>query len=536
VVVGWETYLERIGPQGLRLIVAGLLDEETIVRLAGRLPEGAPAGDRARALVELVDEQPEIAAALLDALDAAAPDSDGAPEKWDESRVREDLAAALRSPDPSAARLLHRLARSGRPPLSVAEIRAAADVLASTLLGDVQGTRPKWMARAASDRAGLRELEQERRELEVRVRQLEAREARLLERSADLEQQLARRAAEVQQLRLADRDAHNERTRLERELARLEKRIEDFNERRAREGTGVITTALRRLTTEQRRAAARLEKLTRVLVDRRDAGRELPRRLQALEDIVEKLLAQRDTDARAGAAAQEAILRELAGLRPADGPERPEEAKAARRRPAPEGAAQVGLFVDVQNMFYGAREKGARLDFEALLAAAGAGRRLVRAVAYLVETRDIDQSAFIHLLQVKKYEVRRKPLRVRPDGSMKGNQDLEMALDALSTADHVDTIVLATGDGDFVPLVRQLKLRGLRVEVYGFPRSTAPDLREVADRFVPITKKLLRPIGPERRSRAGAGPAPSSSEPRPEKPAEKPAEKTRATEPAPAAT
>jgi uncharacterized LabA/DUF88 family protein len=151
-------------------------------------------------------------------------------------------------------------------------------------------------------------------------------------------------------------------------------------------------------------------------------------------------------------------------------------------------------------MFYGAREKDARLDFETLLSVATSGRQLVRAVAYLVEAPETDQSAFIHLLQMKAYEVKRKPLRIRPDRTMKGNWDLEMALDALLTAEHLDIVVLVTGDGDFVPLVRQLKLRGLRVEVYGFTRSSAPDLREAADRFFPISRRLLRPLGANRRS------------------------------------
>ncbi|RMF74716.1 MAG: NYN domain-containing protein [Acidobacteria bacterium] len=149
-------------------------------------------------------------------------------------------------------------------------------------------------------------------------------------------------------------------------------------------------------------------------------------------------------------------------------------------------------------MFYGARERGARVDFEALLATASEGRQLVRAVAYVVEAKEIDQSAFIHLLQMKAYEVKRKPLRVRADRTAKGNWDLEMALDAMSSADNLDVVVLATGDGDFVPLVRQLKMRGVRVEVYGFRRSTAPDLREAADRFVAIGRKLLRDAGPRK--------------------------------------
>ncbi len=528
MVAGWDAYVERLGPQGLRLVVTGLLDDDALSRLTGRPGEALAPPERARWLLDHLADDLDLATPVLEALDAAC-NSDPGADKWDEGRVRDDLAAALRSPEPSSARLLHRLARASRPPLPAAEIRAAADVLASAVFADAQATRPKSMARSASDRAGLRELEQERRELEARVRQLETREARLVERAADLEQQLARRVTEVQELRMADRAARNERARLEREVARLEKRIEDFNERRAREGTGVLTTALRRLTTEQRRSAARLEKLARGLVDRNEAAREQARRLQALENIVEKLIAQRNADASAGAAAQEAILRELAGLRPEGAEDEAEAGKGVRRRAPTEGQARVGLFVDVQNMFYGAREKGARLDFEALLAAASAGRRLVRAVAYLVETKDIDQSSFIHLLQVKKYEVRRKPLRVRPDGSMKGNWDLEMALDALTTAEHLDAVVLATGDGDFVPLVRQLKLRGIKVEVYGFPRSTAPELREAADRFVPITKKLLRPLVAERRSRAAAASAAPATGPAK-------ADKGGATEPAPAAS
>ncbi|RMG46749.1 MAG: NYN domain-containing protein [Acidobacteria bacterium] len=191
-------------------------------------------------------------------------------------------------------------------------------------------------------------------------------------------------------------------------------------------------------------------------------------------------------------------MEQLAELRDGSRPGPEESGPPAGRR---EDKPRVGVFVDVQNMFYGAREKNARLDFEALLEAATAGRRLVRAVAYLVEAPDINQSAFIHLLETKAYEVKRKPLKIRPDRSMKGNWDLEMALDALTTARHLDVVVLVTGDGDFVPLVRALKLQGKRVEVYGFRRSTAPDLRQAADRFHQITRRLLRPLEPARAAR-----------------------------------
>lgn len=499
MVVGWETYLERLGPQGVRLVAGGLLDEDAAARLLGRPAEGVPGPERGRALVDLVDEQPGAADAILEAFDAAAPpDTEGGAGR-DEARIRDELAGTIRAPEAgAAAALLHRLARVSRPPLPAAELRAAAEVLAASILGD-EGTRPKWFARSASERAGVRELEQERRVLESRVRQLEAQQGRLLERTADLEHDLARRVEEVRELRLQDRTSRDERARLEKEVARLERRIEDFNERRAREQTGVLTSALRRLTTEQRRATAQLEKVRKSLGERRDALRDQNRRVAQLEAQIERLSADLSAARESETRAREELDSRLAalgrGLRGGENPER-------RAGELP----RVGLFVDVQNMFYAAREKNARLDFEALLAAAGEGRQVLRAVAYLVETREIDQSAFIHLLQVKKYEVKRKPLRIRPDGSMKGNWDLEIALDALSTSERVDVVVLVTGDGDFIPLVRQLRLSGVTVEVYGFPRSSAPDLREAADRFVPITRKLLRPLAAERRPRPAAQP------------------------------
>ena len=155
------------------------------------------------------------------------------------------------------------------------------------------------------------------------------------------------------------------------------------------------------------------------------------------------------------------------------------------------GVERVGVFVDVQNMFYAARGQNARLDFEALLQAAARGRRLIRAVAYVVEAKEIDQSAFIALLQQKRYEVKRKDLKVRSDGSFKGDWDMEIALDALEMADAVDVVVLVTGDGDFTSLVQKLKVRGPRVEVYSFPANTAKELREAADTFVPIDKRML---------------------------------------------
>lgn len=169
-----------------------------------------------------------------------------------------------------------------------------------------------------------------------------------------------------------------------------------------------------------------------------------------------------------------------------------------QQRPADE---RVSLFVDVQNMWYAARQQhgiSARLDFEKLIQTAVGERRLIRAYAYLIQTPEVDQSGFVTRLEQFSYEVKRKDLRRRSDGSAKGDWDMEMAIDMIRMADKVDVVILASGDGDFVSLVQLLKELGPRVEVFSFPHNTARDLMEAADRYQPIDRSLLTDMDPVR--------------------------------------
>jgi uncharacterized LabA/DUF88 family protein len=161
---------------------------------------------------------------------------------------------------------------------------------------------------------------------------------------------------------------------------------------------------------------------------------------------------------------------------------------AARKKGEPE---RVGIFIDVQNMYYSARQLKGKLDFDALLQACVLDRRLIQASAYVVESKEIDQSGFIAMLQQRAIEVRRKTLKVRADGSMKGDWDMEMALDILDMAPKLDVVVLVSGDGDFTSLVRRVKTMGPKVEVVAFPRNTAKSLLEAADRFHPLDRKAM---------------------------------------------
>lgn len=156
------------------------------------------------------------------------------------------------------------------------------------------------------------------------------------------------------------------------------------------------------------------------------------------------------------------------------------------------GVLRVGVFVDVQNMFYAARNKfNGRLDYQALLRTVVRGRKLAKANAYIIQTPDIDQSNFILLLEHCGYEVHSKYLRTRYDGSAKGDWDMEIAIDIISMIGQLDVVILVSGDGDFVALVKMVQRHGLEVEVHSFEHNTAVDLREAADRFYAINEDLI---------------------------------------------
>jgi len=153
---------------------------------------------------------------------------------------------------------------------------------------------------------------------------------------------------------------------------------------------------------------------------------------------------------------------------------------------------RVGVFVDVQNMFYAAKHQfRAKLNFTRLLEAISRDRQLVRAIAYLVQTPDTDQSSFVAMLLQNGYEVKAKCLRLRPDGTAKGDWDMGIAIDTMAMAERLDVVALVSGDGDFVDLVNMLKAKGLRVEVYSFPYSTAEELKQSCTEFYQIGPELL---------------------------------------------
>ncbi len=158
-----------------------------------------------------------------------------------------------------------------------------------------------------------------------------------------------------------------------------------------------------------------------------------------------------------------------------------------------EGTDQrLAIFVDVQNMFYSAKSLyQSKIDYSKLLEAITRGRKLVRAIAYVVCKADVDQSSFLEALRRSGYEVKEKELTIRDDGSSKGDWKMEIGLDALTLEPKLDCLALVSGDGDYVPLVQALKARGCRTEVYSFEPSTSNELMRECHQFVTITQEVL---------------------------------------------
>ena len=146
---------------------------------------------------------------------------------------------------------------------------------------------------------------------------------------------------------------------------------------------------------------------------------------------------------------------------------------------------RVALHVDVANLAAGAkRYHQARMDFTQLPLALASGRRLVRAVAYAVEQGEPAKfSAFCAALRRSGFEVKVKKPRHRSDGTVKADWDMGMAMDIVEDTDHVDTIILCSGDGDFTPLLQLMRRRGKRVEVAAFKPDAHEELRMAAHAF-----------------------------------------------------
>jgi len=149
---------------------------------------------------------------------------------------------------------------------------------------------------------------------------------------------------------------------------------------------------------------------------------------------------------------------------------------------------RVAVLADAQNLYHTARSLYSRnIDYDALLQEAVDDRELTRAIAYVIRADSPEEETFFEALVDIGFETRIKDIKTFQDGSKKADWDVGMSLDAVSLANHVDTVVLCTGDGDFARVCRYLRHEGCRVEAMGFEESSSEDLKEAVDGFIDMS-------------------------------------------------
>ena len=162
---------------------------------------------------------------------------------------------------------------------------------------------------------------------------------------------------------------------------------------------------------------------------------------------------------------------------------------------------RVAVFIDTQNVYHSARNLyKSYVNFSNILKDAVAGRKLVRAMAYVIASEAGDENAFFDALTKIGIETKVKDLQVFADGAKKGDWDVGLTIDAVTISPRIDAVVIVSGDGDYVPLVEYLqKHSGIQVEVISFGKSTSMKLKEAADDFFDLSanpnKYLIRGSG-----------------------------------------
>lgn len=151
---------------------------------------------------------------------------------------------------------------------------------------------------------------------------------------------------------------------------------------------------------------------------------------------------------------------------------------------------RLGVFVDVPNVLYGVAPDEPPINMGKLLDMIREGRELVRATAYSPVSDNprepVEQQKFVAPFVPYEYRIVTKPLKRFADGSIKGNFDVEMAIDMVTMADRLDVIAFVSGDADFARAVETVQARGVRVEVVAFAGSTSLEMRALADGYLEL--------------------------------------------------
>jgi uncharacterized LabA/DUF88 family protein len=499
----WERVLAALDLPRFIVVIEGAIDRrelEEILRkaLKGRAlrPGAIPRPDLVAAVAETCRVNEEVAFLVMRALDRACARERNIVGSMGESdlevRIQSYRAIDFRR---ERARLIWALLRDGRD----AHARAAEQILVEAFESMAQNQKEARALDAASPEIADGLKEKLRTYEEAIEAQGNAIKKELTEKEK-IEDERSRLLVKLGERERALRHEESRRKELEDEVRSL------------REEVYTLTCALD--SVDDTKLREKDEELSRVKERARALEKEVARaeRNSELHDENEALRAEtfelkREAERRReemGALLEQLAHRERAAQKRASGLR--EALKTARKLATPserdpsvvDGEPledRVGIFVDAANLAAGARrEHGGKFDFISLLPALTGDRRRALAVAFVVDNdtgSGGDFAGFVRALMAAGYEVRQKKPRLRADGTKKADWDMGIAMEILDARHRVDTIVLCSGDGDFLPLVQRLKRWGKRVEVASFTNDTEQTYLRSADEHVPLDRRFV---------------------------------------------
>ncbi|MDO8598642.1 MAG: NYN domain-containing protein [bacterium] len=164
---------------------------------------------------------------------------------------------------------------------------------------------------------------------------------------------------------------------------------------------------------------------------------------------------------------------------------------------------RVAVFIDAQNLYHSGQHMfGGNPNFAEILKEVVAGRRLVRAIAYVIRGKSGTEQPFFDALGKLGITAKEKDLQEFASGAKKADWDVGLAVDAIRISGLVDVVVICSGDGDFIPLVEYLQHQGRLVEVAAFRPTTSGKLQGIVDDFIDLAADPKRFVI-RRRRKAG---------------------------------
>ncbi|MCK6548261.1 NYN domain-containing protein [Myxococcota bacterium] len=347
-------------------------------------------------------------------------------------------------------------------------------------------------------------------ELAKRLQEQAERLAEAVEKVSDLESKVVNFEEERARLLAAmgakERYARQEaetREERERELSSLKKMLEEVEaDQRVAEQARQSEIEARAMAEDLQQKVRRLSKLAGVSQSLQERQAELEQAKKRIEDAAR----QAERQAAAFAEEREALVRERDKLR-AELEDTREELKSARkqiavlerRAPAPDelepraaGRERIVVLLDQANLAATAHAAyGRKVNFTALLDRLRAGRDVARAIAFVVDNGGTFFDAFCDTLKKSGWELRIKRPKSFADGSTKADWDMGIAMEAITLHREAETCVLVSGDGDFAPLLKQLRRFGQRVEIASFPEGLALELANAADATTRLDGSIL---------------------------------------------